>query len=100
MSQDSKIPNIKNFDPLRKLKKSEIDFMKLIEEQNLDRVRKLKLTRRNNILTGKIQLIRHENFIIIFVIAPHFSILSWRKCFRYLRIFHVRSAAREILGRL
>lgn len=55
MSQESKIPNIKNFDPSRKLKKSEIDFMKLIEEQNLDRVRKLKLTRRNNIITGNIQ---------------------------------------------
>ncbi|CAO1346937.1 unnamed protein product [Diamesa hyperborea] len=52
MSQESKIPNIKNFDPSRKLKKSEIDFMKLIEEQNLDRVRKLKLTRRNNIITA------------------------------------------------
>lgn len=37
----------------RKLKQSEIDFMKLIEEQNVKRVLKLKRTRRNNILVGK-----------------------------------------------
>jgi cytochrome c oxidase assembly factor 3, animal type len=37
----------------RKLKQSEIDFMKIIEEQNLQRVLKLKKTRKNNILTGK-----------------------------------------------
>jgi cytochrome c oxidase assembly factor 3, animal type len=36
----------------RKLKQSEIDFMKLIEEQNVQRVLKLKKTRRNNIFTG------------------------------------------------
>jgi hypothetical protein len=37
----------------RKLKQSEIDFMKIIEQQNLDRVLKLKRTRKNNILVGK-----------------------------------------------
>lgn len=37
----------------RKLKQTEIDFMKLIEEQNLQRVLKLKQTRRNNIITGE-----------------------------------------------
>lgn len=36
----------------RKLKQSEIDFMKLIEEQNLQRVLKLKKTRKLNIITG------------------------------------------------
>lgn len=37
----------------RQLKQSEIDFMKLIESQNLERVRKLQKTRRNNFITGK-----------------------------------------------
>lgn len=37
----------------KKLKQTEIDFMKLIEEQNLERVRKLQRTRRNNIITGE-----------------------------------------------
>jgi hypothetical protein len=32
---------------------AEIDFMKIIEEQNVKRVLKLKKTRKNNILTGK-----------------------------------------------
>lgn len=44
------IPKVKHLD--RQLKQSEIDFMKLIEEQNLQRVLKLKKTRKNNILTG------------------------------------------------
>ena len=44
--------SIKNFDPLRKLKQTEIDFMKLIEQQNFERVKKLQRTRKNNILTG------------------------------------------------
>lgn len=37
----------------RKLKQSEIDFMKIIEQKNLERVLKLKRTRKNNILTGE-----------------------------------------------
>lgn len=37
----------------RKLKQSEIDFMKIIEEKNLQRVLKLKKTRKNNIITGE-----------------------------------------------
>lgn len=44
---------IKYFDASRKLKQTEIDFMKLIEQQNLERVNKLKKTRKNNIVTGK-----------------------------------------------
>lgn len=43
----------------KKLKQSEIDFMKIIEQKNLERVLKLKRTRKNNILTGE-----DENFII------------------------------------
>lgn len=38
----------------RKLKQSEIDFMKLIEEKNVKRVLKLKRTRKSNIITGKL----------------------------------------------
>jgi hypothetical protein len=36
----------------KKLKQSDIDFMKLIEQQNFERVKKLQRTRRNNIITG------------------------------------------------
>ncbi|XP_055595233.1 cytochrome c oxidase assembly factor 3, mitochondrial [Uranotaenia lowii] len=39
-------------EPGRQLKKSEIDFMRLIEQQNLQRVQKLQRQRRNNKLTG------------------------------------------------
>ncbi|KAF2904698.1 hypothetical protein ILUMI_01480 [Ignelater luminosus] len=35
-----------------KLKQVELDFMKHIEQQNLERVQKLKRIRRNNIITG------------------------------------------------
>lgn len=48
----------------RKLKQSEIDFMKLIEEQNVKRVLKLKRTRRNNILVGNyrgLQKFHHQH---------------------------------------
>lgn len=38
-----------------KLKQSDIDFMKIIEARNLDRVKKLQQTRRNNLLTGKLR---------------------------------------------
>lgn len=44
--------NVKYADGQRKLKQSEIDFMKLIEKQNLDRVTKLKKIRRNNLITA------------------------------------------------
>lgn len=36
----------------RKLKQSELDFMKVIERQNLQRVTKLKALRKRNTLTG------------------------------------------------
>lgn len=39
-------------DTTRKLKKSEIDFMRLIEQQNLQRVQKLQRQRRNNKITA------------------------------------------------
>lgn len=51
MSKAPQELKIKGLD--RKLKQSEIDFMKLIEEQNLQRVLKLKKTRKFNIITGK-----------------------------------------------
>lgn len=43
---------VKYADPKRALKTAEIDFMKLIERQNVERVLKLKRTRKNNILTA------------------------------------------------
>lgn len=53
MSQNVKDTQIKAFPEGRKLKQSEIDFMRLIESQNLERVTKLQKTRKNNILVGK-----------------------------------------------
>ncbi len=43
---------VKYNEPGRKLKQSEIDFMKLIEKQNADRVMKLKKLKRNNLVTA------------------------------------------------
>ncbi|XP_030372101.1 cytochrome c oxidase assembly factor 3, mitochondrial [Scaptodrosophila lebanonensis] len=45
-------PKIKYAENAPKLGKSQLEFMKLIEEQNLDRVQKLKRVRRNNLLTA------------------------------------------------
>lgn len=53
MSQNVKDTQIKAFPEGRKLKQSEIDFMRLIESQNLERVTKLQKTRKNNIIVGK-----------------------------------------------
>lgn len=39
-------------EPGRKLKPSEVDFMKLIENENINRVKKLQGLRRRNNLTG------------------------------------------------
>ncbi|XP_052871832.1 cytochrome c oxidase assembly factor 3, mitochondrial [Anopheles cruzii] len=39
-------------EPGRQLKRAEVDFMRLIEQQNLQRVQKLQRQRRNNKLTG------------------------------------------------
>lgn len=52
----------------RKLKQTEIDFMKVIEEQNFQRVLKLKRTRRNNLFVGK--------FIKINLSSSFFNYLS------------------------
>ena len=45
-------PKIKYGESAPKLDKAQLQFMKLIEEQNLDRVQKLKRIRRNNLLTA------------------------------------------------
>lgn len=45
-------PKVRFADPKRTLKAAEIDFMKLIEQQNVERVLKLKKTRKNNLLTA------------------------------------------------
>jgi hypothetical protein len=60
MSQSNQ--NTANIVKERKPTKTEVDFMKLIEEQNVKRVLKLKKTRKNNILVGKLQ-----NFLEIFI---------------------------------
>lgn len=51
MSQSGE-PKVKYADPKRNLKPLEIDFMKLIEKQNVERVLKLKKTRKNNLITA------------------------------------------------
>lgn len=56
--------NFRNFDPSRKLKQTEIDFMKLIEQQNFERVKKLQRTRKNNILTGILYGQLHLKYLI------------------------------------
>lgn len=52
MSQSSEPPKVRFADPKRTLKPAEIDFMKLIEKQNVERVLKLKKTRKNNLVTA------------------------------------------------
>lgn len=52
MSSGPEKHDFKIEDTSRKLKKSEIDFMRLIEQQNLQRVQKLQRQRRNNKITG------------------------------------------------
>lgn len=44
--------NVKYADSSLKLDKAQLEFMKLIEEQNLERVQKLKRVRRNNLMTA------------------------------------------------
>lgn len=96
MSNKPEELKIKGLD--RKLKQSEIDFMKLIEEQNVKRVLKLKKVRKNNIIVGKL----HKNLKLSSPsLIMHFSgfflrFATWHRCSGYLRILNVRSAAREI----
>jgi hypothetical protein len=47
MSNTNRMPKV---DPV-KLKQSEVDFIKFVEKQNLDRVRKLQTLRRKNLIT-------------------------------------------------
>ncbi|CAD7080495.1 unnamed protein product [Hermetia illucens] len=49
-SGGSNEPNVKFLD--RKLDKAQVEFMRLVEQQNLERVQRLKKIRRNNILVG------------------------------------------------
>lgn len=49
-----KTPKISGLPQGLKLKQADIDFMKLIEGQNLERVKKLQKTRKNNLLTGEL----------------------------------------------
>ncbi|XP_032574193.1 cytochrome c oxidase assembly factor 3, mitochondrial [Drosophila sechellia] len=52
MSASEQGPKIKYGESAPKPDKAQLQFMKLIEEQNLDRVQKLKRIRRNNLLTA------------------------------------------------
>ena len=54
MSSTQKGLKVSETEVKRKLKQSEIDFMKVIEKQNLIRVAKLKALKRRNNLTGLI----------------------------------------------
>lgn len=47
-----KLPKISGLPQGVKLKQTDIDFMKIIEAQNIERVQKLQKTRKNNLLTG------------------------------------------------
>jgi Coiled-coil domain-containing protein 56 len=63
----------------RKLKQSEIDFMKIIEEQNVKRVLKLKKTRKNNIITGncgELQKFRQSHFYFFPAVSLGISVLG------------------------
>lgn len=50
MSNSDRMPKI----DLSKLKQSDLDFIKFFEKQNRERVEKLKLVRRNNLITAGI----------------------------------------------
>ena len=79
MSGNDLNKTIKNFDPSRKLKQTEIDFMKLIEEQNFARVKKLQRTRKNNMLTGKnlfLKFASSENFSML-LLFNNFRLCAW-----------------------
>lgn len=52
MSDGDKMPKVNLKDSGRKLSQTELDFMKIIEKQNLQRVQKLQRMRRTNIITG------------------------------------------------
>lgn len=81
-----------------KLKQSDIDFMKLIEGQNFERVKKLQRTRKNNLLVGK-----NCNFFnsksCLKIMKMYFRLHFGRKCHLNLLVFHVQCETGEILGR-
>ncbi|XP_037825032.1 cytochrome c oxidase assembly factor 3, mitochondrial [Lucilia sericata] len=52
MSADKELPKIKYAEQAPKLDKAQLEFMKLIEQQNLERVTKLQRVKRNNLITA------------------------------------------------
>lgn len=52
MSDGDKMPKVDLKSTSHKLSQTDLDFMKIIEKQNLQRVHKLQRMRRNNIITG------------------------------------------------
>lgn len=49
---EKQMPNIKYADKAIKIDKAQLEFMKLIEQQNFERVHKLQRVRRNNLITA------------------------------------------------
>lgn len=54
MSDGDKMPKVNVKDLSHKLSKSDLDFMKIIEKQNLERVQRLQRIKKNNIVTGSL----------------------------------------------
>lgn len=52
MSDGDKMPKVNLKDSGHKLSQTELDFMKIIERQNFERVKKLQRLRKANIITG------------------------------------------------
>lgn len=52
MGDKSHMPKLDISNDMPKLSQAQLDYMKILEKQNIERVTKLKRLRRNNILTG------------------------------------------------
>lgn len=52
MSADKELPKIKYGENAPKIDRAQLEFMKLIEQQNLERVTKLQRVKRNNLITA------------------------------------------------
>ena len=52
MASKDQMPKLNISSDKVKLTQAQLDYMKILEKQNIDRVAKLKRLRRNNILTG------------------------------------------------
>lgn len=96
----SSLPETKIKGLERKLKQSEIDFMKLIEEKNIQRVLKLKKTRKFNLITGKLRENLETSVIRIDFLFFIFRLRARSERLWYLRVLYVGSATRKVPRRL